>query len=386
MTDTTVGDFDTRPTQSTRGRLSIYVHLPFCRVKCTYCAFAISTDLRLEQRYISALGDEMRRRVPTDVPLGSIYLGGGTPSRLSSGSVERLGRELSRWWVAEGAEVTMEVNPEDVSREAVSRWTEHFGVNRLSLGVQSFHDDELRPLGRQHGSSGARDAIECAAALVPRLSLDLILGLPHQTVASVASSTEAALATPAGHLSLYLLDLEPESALERRVTSGRVDLPPDERTAEMYRVVVQRAEVGGLSQYEVSNFARSGEESIHNRRYWNRESYIGVGLSAHSFDGASRSSNVRSIIEYVETIEAGEDPTVFRETLGEEEIRHERLFLGMRQASGLSLGEFHSLTDDSSGAWLSQAIEQGWVTIDQNRVRFTVEGFLLSDELLAQLF
>ncbi|MBW3672353.1 MAG: radical SAM protein, partial [Acidobacteria bacterium] len=214
------------------GPLSVYLHLPFCRVKCTYCAFAISTDSSLEDRYVSALIEEMRRRVPAGALLATLYFGGGTPSRLSARSVERLAKELDLRSPIEGAEITLEANPEDVSEETLERWTTLLGVNRISLGVQSFHENELAPLGRLHGRQGALEAIELASRHVPRSSVDLILGLPGQTVESVAASAKLALQGPAGHLSLYLLDLEEGSALEQRVRAGLIDLPGDDETAE----------------------------------------------------------------------------------------------------------------------------------------------------------
>lgn len=366
--------------------LSVYVHLPFCRVKCTYCAFAISTDSRLEERYVSALIEEMRRRLPAATRLATLYFGGGTPSRLSPESIERIATVVDGLTRTDGAEITLEANPEDVTEQNLARWTTLLGVNRISLGVQSFHESELDPLGRGHGRQGALEAIDLASQNVPRLSVDLILGLPNQTVGSVAASTELALQGPAGHLSLYLLDLEPGSALEQRVAAGLVDLPSDDETAEMYRTVVRLAGERGLEQYEVSNFARPGEEAVHNRRYWERKPYIGLGLGAHSFDAASRSSNTRVIREYVEMIESGSLPIVFTETLDQDEIRHERIFLGLRQAAGVPASELRQLAGESGETWLEEALDQKWVTIDDDRVRFTVEGFLLSDELMAALF
>lgn len=366
--------------------LSVYVHLPFCRVKCTYCAFAISTDSRLEQRYVSALVEEIRHRIRPDARLATLYFGGGTPSRLSIEGVRRLGEELARYAREDGAEITLEANPEDVNPAALDRWSRDLGVNRLSLGVQSFHEAELTPLGRGHGRQGALDAIELAAGSMARLSVDLMLGLPEQTVERVESSAEMAMTGPAGHLSLYLLDLEPGSALERRVHSGLIDLPPEDAVAEMYRAVIRLAGEHGLEQYEVSNFARPGQKAVHNCRYWTREPYVGVGLGAHSFDGTTRTSNTRNIREYVELIESGSLPVSFSEVLTEEEIRHERIFLGLRQTGGLPADELRELAGADAQEWMDEALEQGWVELESERVRFTVEGFLISDELMARLF
>lgn len=366
--------------------VSVYVHLPFCRVKCTYCAFAISTDSRLERRYVSALVEEMQRRISREARFSTLYFGGGTPSRVSTEGVGQLGEALARYELAEGAEVTLEANPEDVDQTALARWRSDLGVNRLSIGVQSFHESELAPLGRGHGRQGALEAIELAAGVMSRLSVDLILGLPDQTVKRVETSAELAMKGPAGHLSLYLLDLEPGSALERRVHSGLIDLPPEDEVAEMYRAVIRLADEHGLEQYEISNFARPGEKAVHNCRYWTREPYIGLGLGAHSFDGVARTSNTRVIREYIEMIESGSLPVSFREVLTEEEIRHERIFLGLRQTRGLQADQLREIVGAGAQDWIDEALEQGWVAIERDHVRFTVEGFLVSDELVAKLF
>lgn len=364
----------------------LYVHLPFCRVRCTYCAFAISTDQRLESRYMEALARELRLRAADGRRFGTVYLGGGTPSRLSEQGVERLARSLAELDISTAAERTLEANPEDVDPRRLHWWTAELGINRISLGVQSFHDEELRPLGRQHGGKGATRAVEMIAGHVERLSIDLMLGLPHQTLASVASNVRDATRAGVGHISLYILDLEEGSALERQVRTGAARLPADDTTAGMYREVVLRAEQAGLVQYEVSNFARPGQEAVHNRRYWQRVPYVGVGLGAHSFDGARRSANTRSIDEYVEMLEAGKLPETFEETLSPEEVRHERLLLGMRQAAGLEIDEVRELAGEAVIPWLEEGVQAGWLAIQEQRVSFTVEGFLLSDGLISRLF
>jgi oxygen-independent coproporphyrinogen III oxidase len=377
----TARDLIAEPAES----VSLYVHLPFCSVKCSYCAFAVSTDLRFEERYLGALEREIEERVRGGPQLASLYFGGGTPSRLSAAGIDRLGGVLEEFPIADGAEVTFEANPEDVDEETVGRWSERLRVNRFSLGVQSFHDDELRPLGRQHGREGALRALRALEGSGCRTSVDLIVGLPAQTVARVGESVDLALDSDVGHLSLYMLDLEPGSALEMRVNAGLLSLPDDGRTAAMYREVVRRATGYGLRQYEVSNFAMPGEEAVHNRRYWRREPYIGVGLGAHSFDGLRRSANTRDLREYLELMERGGTAVTFEETLSEEEVRRERLLLALRQSDGIAIDAFMELAGEMGRDWIAEGHREAWLEKEPDRIRFTIEGFLVSNELISRL-
>jgi oxygen-independent coproporphyrinogen III oxidase len=365
--------------------VSLYVHLPFCSVKCSYCAFAVSTDLRFEERYLGALEREIEERAPGGMPLASLYFGGGTPSRLSTAGIDRLGAALGEISIVDGAEVTFEANPEDVHEVTARHWIERLRVNRFSLGVQSFHDDELRPLGRQHGREGALRALRALEGSGCRTNVDLIVGLPSQTVSSVGESVDLALDSTAGHLSLYMLDLERGSALEMRVDAGLLSLPDDSRTAAMYREVVRRAIGHGLHQYEVSNFAVPGEEAVHNRRYWRREPYVGVGLGAHSFDGSRRTANTRDLREYLELMERRGTAVTFEEILSEEEVRRERLLLALRQSDGLPLDEFLDLAGEPGPDWIEEGREEGWLEDDRSRVRLTIDGFLVSNELISRL-
>jgi oxygen-independent coproporphyrinogen III oxidase len=368
-----------------RESVSLYVHLPFCGVKCSYCAFAVSTDLRFEERYLGALEREIQERMHGGPQIESLYFGGGTPSRLSAAGIDRLGVAFRALPLADGAEVTFEANPEDVHEETVRQWIERLEVNRFSLGVQSFHDDELGPLGRQHGRDGALHALRVLEASGCRMNVDLIVGLPAQTVSRVGESVDLALDSNSGHLSLYMLDLEPGSALDMRVGAGLLSLPDDSRTAAMYREVVRRVTGRGLRQYEVSNFAIPGEEAIHNRRYWRREPYVGVGLGAHSFDGKRRSANTRDLREYLELMERRGTAVTFEETLTEEEVRRERLLLALRQSDGLPLEEFLGLAGEPGPEWIEEGREEGWLEEEPSRVRLTIEGFLVSNELISRL-
>ena len=371
--------------------LSIYVHLPFCTQHCTYCPFAISTDLALQDEYIDALLREIDGVVrASGAPLGerraggahhsidSIYLGGGTPSRTSIANLSRLFARLrERFDVRDDAEISMEANPEDVDADALARWRA-LGVNRVSIGVQSFHDDELRAISRVHDRARAIAAVRAAVGSGMRTNLDLILGLPAQTPESFRETLDLAVSLGAGHLSLYMLDLEEKTPLQVQVERGRVALPEDESVAALYEEAIIR-----LHQYEISNFARDGEVCRHNLRYWTRGEYHGFGLAAHSFIGDERFANTRDIRRYIAESPNARD---FSETLGAGEARRETLFLRLRQTSGILYEDLVGLCGQEGIAWTERGIEDGWLRRVDGRVAFTPQGFLQSNDFISQLF
>jgi oxygen-independent coproporphyrinogen-3 oxidase len=361
--------------------IGLYIHLPFCRVHCTYCPFAVSTDIRLQDQYTDALIAEIDARSSGE-PVDSVFFGGGTPSRTSHDNLGMVvSRLIDRFVFSKQVEFSMEANPEDVTEDAVADWRS-LGVNRLSIGVQSFHDDELRPLGRVHGRAQALEAVRIAAASGIRTSLDLILGLPRQTAASFEETLETAIGTGAGHVSLYMLDLEEGTALARQVEDERVTLPDDDLVADLYTMAIQRFADAGLAQYEISNFARPGEECRHNLRYWRREEYLGFGIGAHSFVGDRRFANTRDIQRYI----AGQREPEFAEVLGEGEVRREIIFLRLRQAEGIDYKDVVRLCGEEGIAWMDRGLSDGWLRRVGNRVAFTPSGFLLSNEYMSQLF
>jgi len=364
--------------------LGAYVHLPFCSTHCTYCPFAISTDLRLQEDYTEAVVREIRTRgSATAVPLDTIYFGGGTPSRTSIASLATILDALrTTFAVAEDAEITLEANPEDVSGESAQAWR-GLGINRISVGVQAFQDAELRAIGRVHDRERAIDAVRTIVASGARANLDLILGLPVQTPESYRQSLDTAVALGAGHVSLYMLDLEERTPLQVQAARGRVTLPEDDVVADLYVETVERLRRGGLEQYEISNFARPGEESRHNLRYWRREEYLGFGMAAHSFVGARRFANTRDIRCYIETSPQARD---FEETLGPDEVQHETLFLQLRQTRGMCYEDLVALRGEEGKEWIDRGLHDGWLVRNGERVAFTPPGFLQSNELISQLF
>jgi oxygen-independent coproporphyrinogen III oxidase len=366
--------------------LGIYVHLPFCRVRCSYCAFAISTDRTQEGAYVGALRREIADRKVDGAVVDTLYFGGGTPSKIDPRHLTALVEDLrASYTFDDGCEITLEANPEDVDDDSIRLWRSA-GITRLSLGVQSFNDDELFPLGRGHGSSRALEALDRVVAAGFRTNADLIIGLPRQSRESFARSLGTAIDHGAGHLSLYMLDLEEGSNLTRRVRQGWVKLPDDEVTRELYLLAVATAGARGLSHYEISNFAREGEESRHNLRYWNREPYLGLGLGAHSYSGSERWANAADLAGYIEAAGRGLTAVVFRESLSESELRHEELFLSLRQGEGIRYSRLEELCGEEGREWVRRGLEEGWLRRAGERVAFTPEGFVLSNEHISRLF
>jgi oxygen-independent coproporphyrinogen-3 oxidase len=361
--------------------LGIYVHLPFCTSHCTYCPFVISTDLSLQDAYTAALVEEIGAKGGGE-EVDTIYFGGGTPSRTSLTNLELIAAAIRRRFVvSDDAEVSMEANPEDVNEESLAGWRA-LGVNRLSIGVQSFHDRELGPLARVHGRERAIAAVEMAVASGVRTSLDLILGLPLQTAASFRDTLDVATGLGVGHLSMYLLDLEEATPLQTQVKRGRAVLPDDEEVATVYVDAVARLGAAGLRQYEVSNFACPAEECRHNLRYWQRREYHGFGIGAHSFLGKRRFANTRDIHRYIAR-DFGAD---FAEELGDAEVKREELFLGLRQTAGIESDDVARLCGEEGTTWIERGIEEGWLRRAGSRVAFTPAGFLLSNDYISRLF
>ncbi len=370
----------------------LYVHLPYCASRCGYCAFVVSTDVSTRDRYAAALEREaglLEEEGGAFAPgFDSIYLGGGTPSLVPAATLARLLAELAgRFRVASGAEVTLEANPEDVSPGAVAAWRDA-GVNRVSVGVQSLSDAELLAVGRRHDASRAREALALLAGRGFSVSGDLILGLPEQTAATFRESVAGLRDAGVEHVSVYLLETEKSKAIEedRRTRPGRY--LADDAQAELWLEMGERLSAAGLGHYEISNWARPGQEARHNLKYWTRTPTLGLGVSAHELWGGRRRGNVSSLERYLEELEAGRRPTAFDLEVGEAEAAREDVYLGLRLASGVpaqkieafvSAGEDVRLWEDYE-AWVAEGILER----REGRVRFTERGFLVSNEVLSR--
>jgi oxygen-independent coproporphyrinogen-3 oxidase len=360
----------------------LYVHVPFCRAKCPYCDFFSVPSLRLIPDWLAALALEAERFPDWQgTPFDTLYIGGGTPTTLSDEALARLfGLVRRAFRFTADVEVTVEANPEDLTLEKAALLI-GLGVNRLSLGVQSFEAESLVLLGRRHGPSETLRSIESArAAGFENLGLDLIYGRPGQTAAAWLKELDQALSFRPEHLSCYQLTFEPKTVFGRMKAEGRIVPPDEERARELFLATADFLAGQGYEQYEVSNFARGVENrSRHNQKYWRRAGYLGLGPSAHSFRDEERWWNVASVKRYCRALSEGASPEAGRETLDPEQRVLEELYLGLRTSEGVALAEAAERPGFEAG--LAAALERGLVKISAGRVLPTLEGFLVADRL-----
>ena len=373
-------------------KLGIYVHIPFCRSKCDYCDFySLAGQEREMDRYQKALLAHMRETAPLaqGIPVDTIYFGGGTPSFYGAKRIRELLTHLHKLFqVEKDAEITVECNPDSVDLREL-KILRKAGVNRISLGMQSADAGELQRIHRIHTPRQTDQAAEWVRKLkFPSLSLDLIYGLPGQTMDSWRATVEHALSLLPEHLSCYGLKVEEGTPLARRVEEGEV-LPDDDQQADLYLWTVGRLERAGLPQYEISNFAKPGHESRHNLRYWLTQPYIGFGPGAHSDFGGRRYSFVRDLEGYIRGVLEGGDVIDASELIPQRERCGEYLMLRLRTTRGVDALEYRNayfMDFAPLEARLRKFAAQGWAEqTPEGRWRFTPRGFLVSNQLIGDL-
>jgi oxygen-independent coproporphyrinogen-3 oxidase len=358
----------------------LYVHVPFCETKCPYCDFYSVTDLSLVSRWLGALQTEMaiyRKNLPG---FDSLFIGGGTPSLLDETSLGiMLASIRTHWSLSLNSEITIEANPDDITEGRVAFYRS-LGINRLSLGVQSFDEQELSFLRRRHTARGARAALESVRASFDNFSIDLIYGLPGQTEKKWLRNLEEALRFQPPHLSCYQLTVESRTPFGRMRERGDLKSLTEAWEERFFLVTSRFLEERGYAHYEISNFAKTEErECRHNLKYWDHTPYLGLGPAAHSFDNGQRWWNYRSIEKYSESLTRGKIPLEGLEALSPEQIRLERLSLGFRTKYGVSVSDLGDNTLASSN--LTKLREEGLVRIRDGRVIPTTKGFLVADWL-----
>lgn len=382
----------------------LYVQVPFCEAKCTYCNFPTGVAPRsLFDPYLEALCREVREYpglyrqagiegwdVAEPIEADTLYIGGGSPALLGPDRLGRLLEALQQQFRLRIVEATLEVDPQQVTAEAAQAWR-RLGFNRISLGVQSLNDRELASVGRRHRAHDVMVATErLRVAGFTNLSFDLIIGLPYQTEQSWEASLAGAIALRPEHISVYLLEVDEHSRLGREVlTGGRrysaQALPTEEAMAEWYERASYQLEEAGYRQYEISNWARPGFASRHNLKYWLRIPYLGFGAGAHSFAGRQRWANREDPRRYIECIQSGRPAVQFVEQLGEMEVLEEELLLGLRRTEGIDLADLGRRYGDAVTRGLERLEQQGWLERWQGRLRIPPPRLTVANEVIAEV-
>ena len=360
--------------------LGVYISYPFCAQKCTYCNFASGVHPRgTETEYVECLKAEIAGTAWAGVP-DTVYLGGGTPSQMLPGELSGLMQLIpGRPW----AEATIESAPGTITVEKAAAWTQA-GINRMSLGVQSFSQRELARTGRKHTPEMVAAEVEILrSAGIPNINIDLIAGLPGQTLASWQASLNWLSAINPPHVSVYMLEVDEDSRLGQEVLLngkryGAPDVTPDEEIAEFYEMAVRHLAEMGIQRYEISNFARPGFDSVHNLKYWRLEHYIGFGADAHSFDGTTRRQNVERVEEYIEQMQRRGSGLVASDASRPAE---EKFFVGLRLSEGVipDAAEWRKWDEP-----FRRFMDQGLIEHRGDRVRLTDRGIMYSNEVFAE--
>ena len=384
----------------------IYLSVPFCRQKCTYCNFASAAfPASLLDSYLRCLSSEITNRVQLwkqselsislQFPADTVYLGGGTPSLLPTPCLDKLLQLVrAEFSVPKNSEITLEASPENVSPTLAAAWAAS-GVNRVSMGVQSMVQTELRAVGRMHTAQTVSSAFAALRqAGIDNISVDLIAGLPLQTLQSWRNSMDSLLALRPTHFSVYLLEVDEDSSLGSEIIrSGKrfhaSDIPYDDQIADFFIAACDQLRQVGYVHYEISNFALPGMECRHNRKYWEGTPYLGFGVEAHSYDGNNRWGNTDLLDDYLQRTVQQKSPVVQSTILNQKDKIEERLFLGLRQLVGISLSrmekDFGVNPRDLYPSQIKEFSACGWLVMEGDKLRLTDRGVLLSNEVFAGL-
>lgn len=370
----------------------IYLHVPFCKQACHYCNFHFSTSLKSKNDFISALLEEitLQRSYLQGEHIDTIYFGGGTPSLLSTAEVSVILEQLNHTFsINPGVEITLEANPDDLHPQKLAE-LKAAGINRLSIGIQSFFEEDLRWMNRAHNATQSLACIQAAQAEgFYNLTIDLIYGTPGLTDEKWHENVHRAIALDIPHLSCYALTVEPKTALDHFISTKQyADVDADQQ-ARQFLLLMDWTEAAGYEHYEISNFARPGWRSKHNTAYWLGKKYLGLGPSAHSFNGVSRQWNVANNALYIQAVLKGEVPAEM-EVLTPVQRLNEYIMTSLRTMEGLSVGYVANNFDQTTAKKIISSakkyIDAGTVVWDGERLRLTKEGKLMADGIAAEMF
>lgn len=368
----------------------IYIHIPFCKKACHYCNFHFSTSLNLKNDFLEALLNEIVLRSDYLVePVSTIYFGGGTPSLLATGELQRILDKLAiHFNILPNAEVTLEANPDDISMEKLKSW-KTAGVNRLSIGVQSFFEEDLLWMNRAHNAGQSMEALKNALELFENITIDLIYGLPTLSDEKWKSNVDTAIELKIPHLSCYALTVEPKTALQKLIEQHKVQDVDANDQARQFLLLMEWTALNGYEHYEISNFALPGKRSQHNSSYWQGAKYIGLGPSAHSFNGASRQWNIANNSLYVQSLK--ENNLNFEiEQLTRIQQLNEYIMTSLRTVEGLNTDRVSKEFGDYERLRIIQTSEslvrQGLINNEGPSLLLTKQGKLFADGIAADLF
>lgn len=369
----------------------IYIHIPFCRQACHYCDFHFSTSMKNRDAMVEALAKEIsiRKNELGNEIIETIYFGGGTPSVLSNEQIAFLiDAVYSNNTVTNSPEITLEANPDDLSAERIIELSKS-KINRLSIGIQSFFDEDLKMMNRAHNATDAKLCLEIATQYFDNISIDLIYGIPGMSNERWLQNVNKALNTGVPHISAYALTVEEKTALHKMVKTGAVASPKDEAAQEHFNLLTYRLEENGFIHYELSNFGKQNYFSQNNTAYWLGKKYIGIGPSAHSYDGISRSWNIANNTLYLKAITSGDLP-LEREKLSAADRYNEYIMTGLRTIWGVSLVKINDdFGKDFSDYLLKESVKyinQGLLELKDNTLKTTSAGKFLTDGIASDLF
>ena len=365
----------------------IYIHIPFCKQACHYCNFHFSTSLQYKNELLEALLKEidLQKNYTGSETVESIYFGGGTPSLLSVGEfimiIEKIKTDFA---LKADTEITLEANPDDITDEKLIGWKKA-GINRLSIGIQSFFDEDLIWMNRAHNAQQAVDNLQLAKRYFDNITIDLIYGTPALTNEKWKQNVDTAFTINIPHLSCYALTVEPKTPLYKMIKHGQTENVNPEKQSEQFLLLMEWMEKAGYEHYEISNFSKSGWRSRHNSSYWMGKNYLGIGPSAHSFNGTERQWNISNNNKYIESINNGVIPFE-KEILTPVQKQNEYIMTSLRTMEGLKLEKFEGVSLDRLIAASRKFIDSGLIKLENNSLLLTNNGKLLADGIAADLF
>ncbi len=371
----------------------IYIHIPFCKQACHYCDFHFSTSLDNKSAFVEALKKEMnfQKNYLSGEKISTVYLGGGTPSILSQKELSQIFESLHEHFdIAENAEITLEANPDDLTEEKIKQLAAS-PVNRLSIGIQSFYDDDLRMMNRAHNSGEALDAVKFAQENgFDNISIDLIYGSPGLSDHQWRNNLQIAFALNVKHISAYCLTVEPRTALAHQVKIGQVPNVSEQHSSAQFEIMLAAMHYSDYIQYEISNFCKDGAHSKHNTNYWLKEKYLGLGPSAHSYNGASRQWNVSNNAAYIRSLSQDNDVWFEKEELTSGQQYNEYIMTSLRTIWGTDINYIASAFGEEIALYCSREVEKyvssGNVLLEENKLFLTDKGKLIADRIASDLF